>query len=282
MNANEANGLLSARRRLLCGLLKSPPPHMVGRCELVAARRLTDAHFMRLSVAVMEYLQACLNDYGRLPWVNYLANVTPNGRVVPNVRSRNMYAYMNVLRAVADVVPEILEVTPDMYISNPPDVRWKGAMAQERPFATEKWHTDIWAGEPVNSATVVIPLFGDVSENSLELAVPTLWDDEAFVREHDSYEEGMKGIRAHRRMLERTDNPGVIHIFDSYVLHRTRAIEGTRRASIDFRVTYGAPYGCSRRAKYIPIKQFLQDPGLDLDVEKFLTVADTREAYEQD
>jgi hypothetical protein len=229
---------------------------------LVVERKIPDFLWYRLSSYVAEYISFCLHDFDTFEVVN-LPNRTHNGKLEPK---REHLEIFNDIESEAGKI--IRYLTPDAHsVRLPVNIRVKtGEMSAEdaRNYATSKPHTDVWAGDPANTAVIIIPLLGDIEKQGLKFGEP-VGIAPGFEEQHDTYESGMQTI-AGVRWYNMPMRSGYAYVVDSYCIHCTQ-MRGGSRVSIDTRVSYDTPQDARYAHLYHPIA--------DTENGKFLTDADT-------
>ena len=218
-------------------------------CPLLHETRVNIEHFARLKSAVIYYTYVSLtSNFPTEPFeistdlfdryeahISKLANVTPNGLILP--KRENYLAYHEIHKCIADILDSYQLGEKIRLIHAPVNIRLvrrSGMAADQRPKASTKLHTDIWAGEFSNSLMVFIPLLGDIDNIGVEFYEPPEDFYPAFVRVLDDYSEG-----AH--FLERSEKyscplrNGYFYAMDPFLLHKTFKNADGWRLSLDFR-----------------------------------------------
>lgn len=128
---------------------------------------------------------------------------------------------------------------------------------ENRPYATSKIHSDIWTGEAADSATVIIPVLGDIAGTGLNFYEPEVPRLEDFVRTFDDYLETQKFIKT-MKQYDCPMSPTCVYVFDSFCLHETVKKGGGIRVSIDYRffqsrkLPSDVQHNWSRQTNYVP------------------------------
>lgn len=209
---------------------------------------VADTEYQRLRMALNIYLWTCLSeafpdksfrlsddmlrdyeqDIVRMP------NVTPNGLVLP--KAENMLAF-NLLQKETGAAFSKLGMGNDIArIQYPVNVRLQSgrpdAAIDNRPRASVKPHSDIWAGDPASGILVFLSLLGDTKHSGIRFFQPRQFP-KSFVRTLEDYNDGaplMEGAKE----LARFDESGWF-LADPYILHKTTKNGGGFRISLDFR-----------------------------------------------
>jgi hypothetical protein len=164
-----------------------------------------------------------------------LPNVTPNGLVLP--KRDNYLSYNIVHKCVADIFRSWDIDTRVDRIHVPINIRVVSGRPSpaidERPRATTKPHSDIWAAEPAHCIMIFFALFGDYARSGIDFFEPKRFPKE-LARPLDDFSLG------ERLMSDATQYPvdyptGSVLITDPFLLHRTMKAGGRARLSIDFR-----------------------------------------------
>jgi hypothetical protein len=251
---------LDERKQLLAGLAGGYGD------RLVVERRIPEWHHYRLCALAGNYVARCLDDFDCD--VANLPNRTHNGKLEPKQEHLELFNDIE-----AETATIIRSLTPTAHsVRLPVNVRVKsGGLNEEdeRGYATSKPHTDIWAGDPANTAVVIIPLLGDIEQQGLKFGEP-MGIAPGFEEQHDTYESGMETI-AGVRWYTLPMRAGYAYVVDSYCIHCTLMRGGTR-VSIDTRVSYDAPQDARYAHLYHPL-------GEDRLLAQADTIAQTLEKY---
>lgn len=118
------------------------------------------------------------------------------------------------------------------------------------PFTSTKRHSDVWAGVPADATVVVLPLFGDIENITIEAGEMPREMELAAMRVMSDFDEG-KDIP----MVVSYDNAklqhGTMYFNDARGLHQTvRRVSDGVRVSVDFR--FRRKYNEAYRAMVAP------------------------------
>lgn len=167
--------------------------------------------------------------------VSALPNITPNGLILP--KEPNILAYNILHRRVADMLVTLGVVDHIRAIQFPINLRLgRGApdpAADQRPRASTKPHSDIWAGDPAGALVCMVPLLGDVAAVGVDFFEPREMAPE-FLLPLDNYDMGEPVFRASEQYDAGFEH-GEMILFDPYLLHQTLRPGDGLRVSIDFR-----------------------------------------------
>jgi len=173
-----------------------------------------------------------------------LKNCTPGGFMVPK---RHIVLEFNMMvKAYVDII-ETLNIRDLIASWSPPQIRYKDGLedvvpsALERPYATEKIHSDTWEGEFPEGASTMIPLFGDVVRNRVDfMSYPDLPDEE-WIKPSESYSDFDDLVKKSKR-LDIPFSKGYLIVRDITMLHVTVRDPGaTSRVSLDTYFTTRMP-----------------------------------------
>lgn len=166
-----------------------------------------------------------------------LPNRTPNGLVLP--KQPNLLAYNYLHRIVAQILEHIGLSNHIETIHSPINIRYVESKPSEvdgRPFASAKWHSDVWNSEPSNTIMVFIPICGNLIKNGIEFCEPDPNEFMQIARVLKDYSEGQHLVKnsKHYNIFLDTEH---IYLTDPYLLHRTMKGGSGCRLSLDFRFT---------------------------------------------
>ena len=217
------------------------------------AATVAPAKIARLQSAVNFYLYTTLTRYYKDRCLEFtpdilvryadllekLPNVTPNGLVLP--KSETCLEYNIIHSVVADIFRGL---GIDNFVDGihlPVNIRMvngrKNAKIDNRPRASVKIHSDIWAGEPAEAIMVFLPLFGDTVSNGVKFFEIDEFP-ESLIRPLNDYDEGGgPKLVANARVYKCGFNVGEVVFTDPFLLHQTVKNKEGLRLSIDFRFT---------------------------------------------
>jgi len=165
-----------------------------------------------------------------------LPNVTPNGLVLP--KEPNFLSYNILHKTISRIFKswQIEDWAQSIHV--PINVRLvsgniKSAVL-DRPRATTKVHSDIWAAEPANCVMIFLAVFGDYARTGIEFFEPRTFPNE-FMRPLDDFREGQVLMDDAVR-YDFSYPVGTVLLSDPFLLHRTMTNDGGPRLSLDFRV----------------------------------------------
>ena len=179
-------------------------------------------------------------DQGLEPFHEYLrdlVNRTPNGLVLFQKETQKSYAKLHNVLATA--LGDLLAWDRIAKIHVPVNIRvsFSGLdnelQLSSRPLASQKEHIDVWAGEPINSFLLFLPVFGDVEASGVEYYNCDL--SEVPLGELSDFAD-YKAVRLPGDVQKMEMD--TLHIADCLVFHRTIKKKSGFRVSIDFRGVY--------------------------------------------
>lgn len=167
--------------------------------------------------------------------IKTLPNITPNGLVMS--KKETACSYNSVLKSASKLVRYLgLDHTCEK-IHFPVNIRirWGNPSADQlsRPYASTKWHSDIWAGESSENVMLHTPIFGDFVSNGIGIAKnpDAFYPD--FVKALEDYDEG-SGLLDNLHEQDINMAIGNSYLLDSFLLHRTRHGESKLRGVLSF------------------------------------------------
>jgi hypothetical protein len=218
--------------------------------RLLIEYRLNDEAFKKVQRACAEYVSTCLN----LPQTEYdenklialfaqkkssIINLTPNGMLVP--KREHILEFNKIHRALAEaleILPQATEALDSIQV--PLNFRIidgeKNEVRDARPYATQKLHSDVWSGDPIDALIMHIPIFGDPEGLGVEFAEMPKEDELKFMKIFPDYNRGEE-FDENLKFYENVKyQKGYACFADSRLLHRTKRIRQGVRMSIDMRI----------------------------------------------
>lgn len=158
-----------------------------------------------------------------------LPNKTPNGVIRPyleNVKAFKQFSDVLYSFLANDKLSEGLS-----HLQVPPNLRLvtgtnPGAHGK-RPYATDKLHTDVWAGEPQFSLNILIPILGDIEAVNVRFCQPSAVppDLRRPLTDYSAAKPDALGLTEYDLSLR----CGIAYFFDTFLFHQTiRRGEGLR------------------------------------------------------
>lgn len=216
--------------------------------DLLLNAKVDSKSFQAMKEASVEYLKACMqSDEESDPdaflssitndRLSQLANRTPNGAVLPKME---VAAEFNKFHRSVSSWFQSLGLDETVYqVFCPTTLRIMHGAAlpdmEKRPYATNKMHADLWAGDPADGVNIIITLFGDFERTSVEFFQPPQDFEEKFMRHLDSYDEGYEYTK-NCPQYKFSPSPGTVTFFDSIVPHKTVRKGGEARGTIQFNI----------------------------------------------
>jgi hypothetical protein len=203
--------------------------------------------FQQIRVAAAGYISACLNSpiilsetemLNRLLEArNNLPNYTGTGLLMP--KREHVLAFNVFQKSVAEAFSQLGANDIIDAVDLPVNLRivygQTNAEKLRLPFTSSKCHSDVWAGVPADATVVVLPLFGDIDNITIEAGeMPREMELEAM-RVMSDFDEG-KDIPMVVSYTGAKLQHGTMYFNDARGLHQTvrRKTEGLR-ISVDFR-----------------------------------------------
>ena len=206
--------------------------------------------------------KSIINFYDRN--IDKLNFITPNGAVVPkketaeefNLITKIFIKIIKSLNIQSNIVRFHIPLNIRVKFSNIPSSYYL------RDRATEKPHSDSWAGESSNCVNFHIPIFGDVDNNKMEFFYPKKLN-ENWLRPLKNFQTGFKYKKYYKRLNFKTSKGNLI-ISDFATLHRTiRKKNCKTRVSLDttFEIKRTNKFSISkihkdRKNEYISFKKY--------------------------
>jgi hypothetical protein len=215
--------------------------------RLLIEQALPPDRFQKIRCAAAGYVSACLGSKkviledaelidALLKRRAAMPNITPNGLVVPKrefVLEFNAF-HKAVAAAFNDLGLEDLIEAIHIPISLRVAEGRKDEERDARPYATNKMHSDVWAGEPLDAVVVHLPLFGDAENIGVQFAEMQAEKEQEFMRVLKDYSEGSE-LWDHLKLYDCVMKLGNIYFADARLLHATLRRKPGLRVSIDFR-----------------------------------------------
>jgi hypothetical protein len=238
------------------------PPHCFNRVQTAAAayvwHSLSQAYPRRAFELSTRVLEQYSDDILALP------NRTPNGLLL--ARRETFLSFNLVQQALAAAIREMKLDRLFEAFQSPCNIRIvsgdASAMADSRPYASSKIHTDVWYGEPLRSILFNLPVLGNSSAVAMEFFEPDNFPVE-LQKPLADYNDGQKVSERAERLPMQFDI-GVLYMSDSLSLHQTVRRKPGIRLSLDWRAIprerlAGEVEGqIQSRASYVPTERFLE------------------------
>ncbi|YAF97347.1 MAG: hypothetical protein AB3A66_06705 [Nodularia sp. CChRGM 3473] len=203
--------------------------------------------FQQIRVAAAGYISACLNSpivlseaemlQRLLAARNTLPNYTGTGLLMP--KREHTLAFNLFQKSVAEAFYELGANDLIDAVDLPVNLRMVyGQTSTEKlslPFASSKCHSDVWAGVAADATVVVLPLFGDIDNITIEAGEMPREMELQSMRVMSDFDEG-RNIPMVVSYTEAQLQHGTMYFNDARGLHQTvrRKAEGLR-ISVDFR-----------------------------------------------
>lgn len=216
---------------------------------MVKILALEEVAYLRIRNSINNFLWVCLSESqpGRAfqlttdmvqaypDEVSTLPNVTPNGLVLP--KAENVLAYNQVQQEVARAFAATNLYPRINRIQFPINLRLQSGTpnpsVDNRPRASAKRHSDIWAGDPASGVLVFLAVLGSAECASIKFFEPNTFP-KSFVRPLEDYLLGAT-VSADSRELLFKFSEGAWYLVDPFVIHQTIKNKKGYRLSVDFR-----------------------------------------------
>jgi hypothetical protein len=169
--------------------------------------------------------------------IKVLPNITPNGLVLSKVETS--CSYNQILKTAGKIIGYLGIAGNIDSIHFPVNIRLRWGSPDDytlsRPYASTKWHSDIWAGESSENIMIHIPIFGDFKNNGISIAESQDGFFPDFVRHLDDYDEG-NVITENTNSRNMEMEIGKAYMLDSFLLHKTNYGNPSFRAILSFPV----------------------------------------------
>ncbi len=214
--------------------------------NLALQLELNNQTFLKLRKASANYLRACMSECGSLSddelfssikdaTLPQLANRTPNGAVLPKREIANEFNELHC--AISDWVQSLNMGGIVDSIFCPITLRIMSGKGDpkmlSRPYATSKIHADVWAGDPGDGVNVIINLFGDSENTTVNFYNPPADFEAKCLKHYKDYDEGKEFVSTASPYPIKF-NHGTVLFFDCIVPHQTIRKGGEARGTLQF------------------------------------------------
>jgi hypothetical protein len=215
--------------------------------RLLFEHKLKPELFQHIKIAAATYISACLNSpiilseeeilQRLLEARNTLPNYTGTGLLMP--KREHTLAFNLFQKSVAEAFYQFAANDLIDAVDLPVNLRIVYGKTDPQkarlPFASSKLHSDVWAGVPADATVVILPLFGDIENITIEAGEMPREMELQAMRFMSDFDEG-KDIPMVVSYTEARLQHGTMYFNDARGLHQTvrRKAEGLR-ISVDFR-----------------------------------------------
>ncbi|MCX7593681.1 MAG: hypothetical protein N2235_07960 [Fischerella sp.] len=215
--------------------------------RLLFEHKLKPELFQQIQIAAASYISACLNSpiilseeemlQKLLEQRNTLSNYTGTGLLMP--KREHTLAFNLFQTSVAEAFYQLGANDLIDAVDLPVNLRVVyGKTDPEKtrlPFASSKLHSDVWAGVPADATVVILPLFGDIENITIEAGEMPREMELKAMRVMSDFDEG-RDIPMVVSYTEAQLQHGTMYFNDARGLHQTvrRKTDGVR-ISVDFR-----------------------------------------------
>ena len=224
--------------------------------RLAQAIRLNKTLFDNIKSAVDAYVAKILEVSGNAAEINSIyevldknikeiGNLTENGSIIAksemaNEVNRLQKALANFVESHnADKIFKLAQCPGNVRISV--KNRLEAMKVTDHPYASTKYHSDVWAGEPIDSVIFIMPIYYGGECMNIEIADTPPKSDFNCLQKFSSYDEAIETIDSIK------PNPfqlkiGMCAILDPRAVHRTLFDHlPVPRVSVDFRFRIKKP-----------------------------------------
>ena len=215
--------------------------------RLLFEHRLKPELFQQIRIAAANYISACLNSPIILSEAEMLekllaerknlANYTGTGLLAPkreHILEFNLFQ-KSVAQAFYQLGANDLIDAVDLPVNLRMVYGKSNPKTAKLPFTSSKVHSDVWAGVPADATVVVLPLFGDIDNITIEAGEMPPEMELSSMRVMSSFDEG-KDIRMAVKYKDAKLQLGTMYFNDARGLHQTvRRKSSGLRISVDFR-----------------------------------------------
>lgn len=215
--------------------------------RLLFEHTLKSELFRQIQIAALGYISACLNSPVILSESEMLERLLATRGTLPNymgtgllMPKREHILEFNVLqKSVANAFYQLGANDLIDAVDLPVNLRIVyGKMDSDKlclPFTSTKRHSDVWAGVPADATVVVLPLFGDIENITIEAGEMPREMELPAMRVMSDFNEG-RDIPMVVSYDKAKLRHGTMYFNDARGLHQTvRRVSDGVRVSIDFR-----------------------------------------------
>lgn len=215
--------------------------------RLLFEHRLKPDLFQQIQVAAAGYISACLNSPIILSEAQMLDRLLEARTTLPNYTGTGLLApkrehtleFNLFQKSVAEAFYQLGANDLIDAVDLPVNLRMvygkTNAQKMGLPFASSKCHSDVWAGVAADATVVILPLFGDIDNITIEAGEMPREMELESMRVMSDFNEG-QNIPMVVSYDEAQLQHGTMYFNDARGLHQTvrRKTEGVR-ISVDFR-----------------------------------------------
>lgn len=210
--------------------------------RLLFQHRIDPDSFEKVRLWAAMYISACLGEtkpileeerlLQRLNERKHeLVNLTPNGALYP--KREHILEFNGFHKAVCDALaPFRLE---ELISSGFLPIRFRVADAtldlanSGRVYPISSWHIEPWVGEPADAVVIALPIFGDISNITIQFAEMPVADEGPYSRVLGNYDEA-RDLLTRLSPYDAALELGSMYVYDARLVHRhhRRARQGIR------------------------------------------------------
>ena len=185
-------------------------------------------------------------------FIKILPNKTPNGLLLFQKETQNEYNIMH--NHFSKFISRYLNFNNIESLHLPINCRISDGgefLNDKRPRSSSKWHIDVWAGEPIESFLMFLPVLGSCKSSTVRYNDCQV-EQSLLIEQRDYAEHDVEGKTKNIYDLE--DNTFVIT--DSLVFHQTLKKEKSLRISLDCRALYKEKFDYENRIHNLRQKNY--------------------------
>jgi len=180
--------------------------------------------------------------------ISAMPNITPNGNIMP--RKEIIIFYKRIHSILEKILNKNFKNSYNY--TTRPYVLYKNPNSpfKKRERATNKWHTDVWAGHNLSSIGFIF-VDGDFKNNCVKVSIPNKIKSN-FLKEVKKYNDG-KSLYSSKTFLKKC-NLSKLYIMDNLLLHKTCMNKNSKaRIGLQFGINFN--YKFIKKKKYNMIQK---------------------------
>jgi hypothetical protein len=243
LNVNKYKKIKSERKLIYDHLAKKKYKNLL---NLLFEIKISNYDLKRLRLVIKELILTSLNIYYKKKfdsvnkyldfyrkYISGLPNITPNGNIMPR---RELLIFYKKLHTILERILKKSLTNSYNYLTRP-YILYKDPNSpfKKKDRATNKWHTDLWAGHNLSSIAFIL-IDGDYKNNCLSVSFPKNIKSTYF-NKIKKYDYG-KNLYSSRIFLKKCNN-SKLYIMDNLLLHKTHLNKYSRpRVGIQFGINF--------------------------------------------
>lgn len=185
-------------------------------------------------------------------FITKLPNKTPNGLLLFQKETQNEYNVMH--NFFSKFICQYLNFENIGYLHLPINCRISdgGEFTNDnRPRASSKWHIDVWAGEPIDSFLMFLPILGSCESSTVRYN-DYLVEKSLLIEQKDYANNNIEGKT--KNFYDLQDKTFVLT--DSLVYHQTQKKKSSLRISLDCRALYKEKFNYENQRNLVRTKNY--------------------------